>query len=41
MTRARSKRLENHIYSTLWILQAIANGNSKDMKIMAWSTLEG
>jgi len=41
MTRARSKRLENHIYSRLLILQATASGNSKDMKIMAWSTLEG
>jgi len=41
MTRARSKRLENHIYSRLLILQVTTSGNSKDMKIMAWSTLEG
>jgi len=41
MTRARSKRLKNHIYSRLSILQATTSGNSKDMKIMAWSTLEG
>ena len=41
MTRERSKRLENQIYSRLLILQATASGNSKDMKIMAWSTFEG
>jgi len=41
MTRARSKRLENQIYSRLLKLQATASGNSKDMKIMAWSTFEG
>jgi len=41
MTRARSKRLENHIYSRFLILQATARRNSKDMKIMAWSTFEG
>jgi len=41
MTRARSKRLENQIYSRLLILQPTASGNSKDMKIMAWSTFEG
>jgi len=35
MTRARSKRLENHIYSRLLVLQATASGNSEDMKIMA------
>ena len=39
MKRARSKRLEDQIYSRLLMLQAI--GNSKDMKIMAWSTFEG
>jgi len=41
MTRARRKKLENHIYSRLLILQATTNENSKDMKIMAWNTLEG
>jgi len=41
MTRAKSKRLENHVYSKLLILQATASENSKDMKIMAWSTFEG
>jgi len=41
MTRARSKRLKNYIYSRLLILQATTSENSKDMKIMAWSTLEG
>jgi len=41
MTRARSKRLKNHIYLRLLILQATASGNSKDMKIMGWSTFEG
>jgi len=35
MTRARGKRLENHIYSRLLVLQGTASGNSKDMKIMA------
>jgi len=35
MTKAKSKRLENHIYSRLLILQATTSGNSKDMKIMA------
>jgi len=38
MIRARSKRLEDQIYSRLLMLQAIKN--SKDMKIMAWSTFE-
>jgi len=35
MIRARSKRLENHTYSRLLVLEATASGNSKDMKIMA------
>jgi len=39
MTKIRSKRLDNQIYSRLLMLQAIEN--SKDMKIMAWSTFEG
>jgi len=41
MTRARSKRLENHVYSRLLVLQATVSGNSKDMKIIAWRTFEG
>jgi len=41
MTRVRSKILENQIYSRLLMLQEIASGNSKNMKIMAWSTFEG
>jgi len=41
MTRTRSKRLKNQIYSRLLILQATASGNSKDMKIMTSSTFEG
>jgi len=41
MIRARSKRLENQIYSRLLMLQATASGNSKDMNIVAWSTFEG
>jgi len=36
MIRARSKRLENQIYSRLLML-----GNLKDIKIMTWSTFEG
>jgi len=39
MTSARSKILEYQIYSRLLMLQEIKN--SKDMKIMAWSTFEG
>jgi len=41
MTKARSKRLENQIYSRLFMLQATASGDSKDIKIMAWNTFEG
>jgi len=39
MTRARSKRWEDQIYSSLLMLQAFEN--LKDMKIMAWNTFEG
>jgi len=39
MTRARSKKLEDQIYSRLLMLQEIEN--PKDMKTMAWSTFEG
>jgi len=38
MTRIRSKRLEEQIYSKLMILQATKN--LKDTKIMVWSTFE-
>jgi len=37
MIRSKSKRLNEQIYSRVMMLQAI--GNSKDMKIMDWSTL--
>jgi len=36
MTRVRNKRLKDQNYSRLLMLQAI--WNSKNMKIMAWST---
>jgi len=39
MTKVTSKRLEDQICSRFFMLQA--TGNSKDMKIMAWSTFEG
>ena len=39
MRRVRSKRLKDQNYSRLLMLQAI--WNSKNMKIMAWSTFEG
>jgi len=39
ITRARSKILEEQIYSSLIMVQA--TGNSKDMKIMPSSTFEG
>jgi len=39
MTKAKSKRLEDKIYSRLLMLRVI--GNSKDMKIVAWRTFEG
>jgi len=35
----RSKKLEDQIYSRVMMLQAFEN--SKDIKIMAWSTFEG
>jgi len=38
MTRARSKKWEDQIYSRLLMLQA--TGNSKVLKIMVWSTFE-
>jgi len=41
MTKARSKSLENQIYSRLLMLQVTTSGNSMEMKIMAWSTFEG
>jgi len=39
MTRVGSKRFEDQIYSRL-LLIIQATRNSKDMKIMAWSTFE-